>query len=58
MNSERGFGFIKGADKKEYFFHRSAVKNCKFEDLHEGTSVTFEDSDTGKGPRAEEVYAE
>lgn len=54
---DKGFGFILGEDRKEYFFHRTALKNKKFEELAEGDEVEFEDSDGSKGPRAEDVYA-
>ena len=53
---EKGFGFIVGDDKKEYFFHQSALKNCKFVDLDEGREVTFEDAEGQKGPRAEDIF--
>lgn len=53
---EKGFGFIKGEDNKEYFMHRSACKNCKIEDLGVGQEVEFEDEDGPKGPRAADVF--
>lgn len=55
---DKGFGFILGQDKKEYFFHKSCLKNIKFEDLREDQDVTFEDTEgpKGKGPRAEDIY--
>lgn len=56
VNVEKGFGFIKGEDFKQYFFHRSALKNCPWEDLKRGQEVTFEDAVTDKGPRAEDVW--
>lgn len=49
-------GFITGKDKKDYFFHSSALKNTKYEDLEEGQEVEFEDSESPKGLRAEDVY--
>lgn len=54
---DKNFGFIKGDHgSEEYFFHASALKNAKFEDVEEGQEVTFEDADTAKGPRAEDVF--
>lgn len=60
---EKGFGFIRGENKVEYFFHRSALKNVHLEELHTGQEVTFEDvegtidnSGRSKGPRAEDVF--
>ena len=54
--TEKGCGFIKGDDRVEYFFHQSALKNAKFDELGEGQEVTFEDAEGSKGPRAEDVY--
>lgn len=56
LNKGKGFGFITGEDHKDYFFHRSQVKNAQFEELEVGQEVTFEDSEGEKGPRAEDVY--
>lgn len=53
---EKGFGFIVGEDKIDYFLHRSALKNCAFEDLHVGDEVEFEDAEGPKGPRAEDIF--
>jgi CspA family cold shock protein len=51
--ADRGFGFITGADGKEYFFHRSAVAN--FDSLRGDEAVTFEVEAGPKGPRANQV---
>ena len=53
---DKGFGFILGEDKKDYFFHRTSLKNAQFEDLTVGDEVTFEDAEGSKGPRAEDIY--
>ena len=37
----RGFGFILGKDRKEYFFHMSALLNCSWDNIEEGDAVTF-----------------
>lgn len=54
---DKGFGFIKGDDGVEYFFHRSSLERpSSFGSLVEGsTKVSFEPGDRGKGPRAETV---
>jgi len=52
---DKSFGFINSGGV-DYFFHRSAIRNCEFEDLHQGQEVTFEDTEGTKGPRAEEIY--
>lgn len=54
--TDKGFGFLIGDDGKEYFFHQTALKNVKFDELREGTEVTFEDAEGAKGPRAEDIY--
>lgn len=56
MHADKGFGFIRGEDGKDYFMHRSAVKNAKFEELEVGREVTFEETEGSKGLRAEDVY--
>jgi len=55
--TDKGFGFITGADGVDIFFHRSAVENPTFDALHIGDQVTYTAGadDRGKGPRAEHV---
>lgn len=55
IKRESGFGFIRGEDGTERFFHRSAVTHGTFEALNERQGVTFEPTTTDKGPRAVEV---
>ena len=52
---DKGFGFIKTGNGTEYFFHKSAVRGVVFENLAEGTKVSFEEEDSSKGPRANDV---
>jgi CspA family cold shock protein len=55
---ERGFGFIAGDDKKEYFFHRSGVDSLlSFDSFLGGERVTFEIEQSPKGPRANQIRA-
>lgn len=57
--TNKGCGFIKGDDGKEYFFHHSALRNARFDELQEGQTISefIEGKGTGgKGPRAEEIY--
>ena len=56
LNADKGYGFIKGENGAEYFFHRSALQNISFEELEKGREVTFEDAEGTKGPRAEDIY--
>ena len=55
MVSDKGFGFVAGADGSEYFFHQSAVADGQFDQLREGQAVTFQTGQGPKGPRAENV---
>lgn len=56
--SDRGFGFIRGENGTEYFFHRSAVEGVAFEQLREGQPVEFEVEPSQRGPRARDVRPE
>jgi CspA family cold shock protein len=56
---DKGFGFIKAEDGKEYFFHRSGiVGGGRFDTLKEFDSVEFDDQSGPKGLRAERVVIE
>jgi cold shock protein len=56
LRTEKGFGFIRDAAGKEYFFHQSAIQGEGISNLREGDSVEFELGEAGpKGPRAESV---
>ena len=56
----KGFGFIRGEDGNEHFFHRSAFHG-HFDDLCDDfdnqvkVKVNFTMASSPKGPRAEEV---
>ena len=53
--TDRGFGFIETAEKKDMFFHMSTLLNAQWDDLREGQTVEFEIGEGPKGPRAEQV---
>jgi len=53
--SDKGFGFILASDGNEYFFHRSACGETRFDDLREGQAVTFDRGQGPKGPRGENI---
>jgi len=56
--SDRGFGFIRAEDEKEYFFHRNALdSSLDFDRLVGGERVEFEVEQSPKGPRAGRVRA-
>jgi cold shock protein len=54
---DKGFGFIRDSGGQEYFFHRSAVQGS-FDDLREGERVSFDEEQSPKGPRANNVRPE
>ena len=53
FNEMKGFGFIAGEDGKEYFVHRSGLKEGVM--LHENDAVTFDVVEGDRGPKAENV---
>ena len=54
--ADKGFGFITvDGEEKDLFFHRNELKGVNFEDLKEGDRVSFEKSDSPKGPNATNV---
>ena len=55
LRADKGFGFIKDATGKDYFFHQSAIYGEGISDLREGDTVEFEVGEGPKGPRAENV---
>jgi CspA family cold shock protein len=56
LRADKGFGFIKDAEGKEFFFHQSAIYGEGIDMLREGDTVEFTLGQDGpKGPRAENV---
>ncbi len=53
LKPEKGFGFLRGTDGVEYFFHRSDAP--EFDAFTVGMAVRFVPKDGTKGPRAEQV---
>ncbi len=54
--TDRGFGFIgREGEAKDLFFHSKDLQGVAFDDLKVGDAVTFEVSDTDKGPAATNV---
>ena len=56
--ADRGFGFIRGEDGREIFFHRTCLQGLPFETLKEGQAVDFDIEEATRGPRANNVRAE
>ncbi|NNL66383.1 MAG: cold shock domain-containing protein [Myxococcales bacterium] len=57
MVRDRGFGFIRGEDGKEVFFHRSGLGGSEYDTLNEGDNVEYVVQEGPRGPRAEHVRA-
>jgi CspA family cold shock protein len=54
--TDRGFGFIgREGEAKDLFFHSKDLQGVQFDDLKVGDAVTFEVTDTEKGPAATNV---
>lgn len=54
--AERGFGFISGENREEYFFHRDGLAaTLDFDRLVGGERVEFELEASPRGPRAVNV---
>lgn len=54
--TDKNFGFISqdGADK-DLFFHANELEGVEFSELQEGDAVTFEVTESPKGPAATQV---
>ena len=55
FNDEKGFGFISAEDGNDYFAHFSQIKKEGFKTLNEGDEVTFEITQSDKGPQASNI---
>lgn len=54
--TDRGFGFIsREGEEKDLFFHANELQGVDFNDLKVGDTVTFEVTDSPKGPSATKV---
>ena len=54
---DRGFGFVRGDDGKEVFFHRSGLAATDYDSLSEGDVVEYVVQEGPRGARAEHVRA-
>ena len=52
---DRGFGFVRGDDGKEVFFHRSGLNAAEYDNLNEGDAVEYVVQEGPRGARAENV---
>jgi len=56
FNNMKGFGFIAGEDGKEYFVHKTGLKEGV--SLNENDAVKFEVEQGDRGPKAVNVSKE
>lgn len=56
LKQDKSFGFIRGEDNVEYFFHKQdCARGVEFDTLEQGERVAFEPAEGRKGPRAADV---
>ena len=54
--TDKGFGFITvDGEDKDLFFHSNELKDVTYDELKVGNRVSFEKSDSPKGPNATSV---
>lgn len=54
FNDQKGFGFVSSAGK-DYFIHFKEINMQGFKSLKEGDKVSFEPSQSAKGPVATQL---
>ena len=55
--ADKGFGFITiDGEEKDLFFHKNELKGVTYEELKVGDKVSFEKTDSPKGPNATNVF--
>lgn len=55
FNAEKGYGFITMEDGTDVFVHYSAIQLEGFKTLDEGQEVSFDTTDSERGPQAANV---
>ncbi|HCK88128.1 MAG TPA: cold-shock protein [Erysipelotrichaceae bacterium] len=55
FNAEKGYGFITTDEGKDVFVHYSAIQGEGFRTLEENQSVTFDVTESDRGPQAANV---
>ena len=55
FNKEKGYGFIRGEDGKDYFFHYSVLVMDDFKTAEKGEEVEFDVQESERGLRANNV---
>lgn len=55
FNAEKGYGFITTDEGKDVFVHYSAIQSEGFKTLDEGVAVSFDITESNRGPQASNV---
>ncbi len=55
FNAEKGYGFITADDGTDIFVHYSAIQGEGFKTLDEGQAVSFDTTQSDRGPQASNV---
>ncbi len=55
FNAEKGYGFITSSDGTDIFVHYSAIQGEGFKTLDEGQAVSFDVTQSDRGPQASNV---
>ncbi len=55
FNAEKGYGFITSTDGTDIFVHYSAIQGEGFKTLDEGQAVSFDVTQSDRGPQASNV---
>ena len=55
FNAEKGYGFITAEDGTDIFVHYTAIQGEGFKTLDDGQEVSFEVTQSDRGPQASNV---
>ncbi|MBQ9047248.1 MAG: cold-shock protein [Solobacterium sp.] len=55
FNAEKGYGFITADDGTDIFVHYSAIQGEGFKTLDEGQAISFDVTQSDRGPQATNV---
>ena len=55
FNADKGYGFITAEDGTDVFVHFSAIQSDGFKTLDEGQAVSFDITQSDRGPQASNV---